>query len=91
MKCGASNVAGFLLTAALLKPKNVKIVAELGAVRNSIGADAYVSDEIIVGHSGVRVRVVNTDAEGRMVLADCLSHLLADAKKVEDFLLLLIP
>ena len=32
-----------MLTAALLKPNNVKIIAELGVVRNSIGADAYVS------------------------------------------------
>ena len=38
-------------------------------VRNSIGSNAYVADEIIQGHSG-RVLVVNTDAEGRMVMAD---------------------
>lgn len=48
--------------------------AELGFVRNSCGADSYVSDEIITAHSGQRVSVGNTDAEGRMVLADCLSH-----------------
>eukprot|EP01127_Copromyxa_protea_P012633 TRINITY_DN3311_c0_g1_i1.p1 TRINITY_DN3311_c0_g1~~TRINITY_DN3311_c0_g1_i1.p1 ORF type:complete len:512 (+),score=136.11 TRINITY_DN3311_c0_g1_i1:3-1538(+) len=80
-KCGAANVAGFVLTTALLKTKNVKVIAELGVVRNSVGADSFVSDEIIVGHSGVRVRIVNTDAEGRLVLADCLSHLLIDAKQ----------
>ncbi len=33
-KCGASNVAGFVLSTALLKPKHVKVVAELGVVRN---------------------------------------------------------
>lgn len=36
-------MAGFLLTAALLKPKNIKIIAELGVVRNSVGADSFVS------------------------------------------------
>lgn len=27
------------------------------------------------GHSGVRVKIINTDAEGRLVMCDCLSHL----------------
>jgi leucyl aminopeptidase len=40
----------------------------------SCGADSYVADEVITSHAGVRVSVGNTDAEGRMVLADCLSH-----------------
>ena len=34
-------------------------------MRNSIGADSYVADEIITAHSGARVLVGNTDAEGR--------------------------
>jgi leucyl aminopeptidase len=37
-------------------------------VRNSIGADAYVADEIIRSRAGVRTRVGNTDAEGTVHL-----------------------
>jgi len=74
-KCGAAYVAGFLLTVALLKPPNVRVIAELGVVRNSVGSEAFVSDEVIQGHSGVHVKITNTDAEGRLVMADCLSHL----------------
>lgn len=37
--------------------------------------EAYVSDEIIVSRAGVRVRIGNTDAEGRMVMADLLCHM----------------
>lgn len=74
-KGGAAAVAGFLKTVALLKPSGVKVVAEIGAVRNSIGSDAFVPDEIIKSHAGVRVRIGNTDAEGRLVLADLMSHL----------------
>ncbi|WP_100644450.1 M17 family metallopeptidase [Alteromonas facilis] len=74
-KGGAASVAGFMRTLAEIAPPNIKVVAELGVVRNSIGDDAFVPDEIIKGHAGVRVRVGNTDAEGRMVLADVLSHL----------------
>ena len=73
-KGGGAGVAGIVLAAALLKAP-VNITAEIGLVRNSIGAECFVTDEIITGHSGKRVRIGNTDAEGRLVLADCLSHL----------------
>ncbi|MFN3202387.1 MAG: leucyl aminopeptidase family protein [Bradymonadia bacterium] len=78
-KGGAAAVAGFMKVVSELKPAGVKVIAELGMVRNSIGADAFVADEIIRGHSGVRVRIGNTDAEGRLVLADLLSHLRAES------------
>lgn len=74
-KGGAAAVAGLMLSIDRLQPKGIKVVAQIGAVRNSIGAEAYVPDEIIMSHAGVRVRVGNTDAEGRMLLSDVLSHL----------------
>jgi leucyl aminopeptidase len=78
-KGGAAAVAGLVLAAAKLGIKGVRLVAELGVVRNSIGSDAFVADEIIRSHAGCRVRIGNTDAEGRLVLADLLSHLRAAA------------
>lgn len=78
-KGGAAAVAGFVKTIAELEPQGVKVIAEIAAVRNSIGAEAFVSDEIITGHSGVRVRIGNTDAEGRLVMADLLSRLREEA------------
>ncbi len=83
-KGGAAAVAGLMLAAARLKPKGVRIVAELGCVRNSIGAESFVTDEIVRAHSGCRVRVGNTDAEGRLVLADLLSHLRLQAAKAPN-------
>ena len=74
-KGGAAAVAGLMQAIAVLKPEGIKVIAQIGAVRNSIGAEAYVPDEIITSHAGIRVRVGNTDAEGRMVLADLLSHM----------------
>ena len=73
-KCGAAAVAGLFATAARLQPKHVNIHARLAFVRNSIGPDSYVSDEIIKSRAGVRVRVGNTDAEGRMVMTDLLAR-----------------
>jgi leucyl aminopeptidase len=82
-KGGAAAVAGFVLAAARLRPRGLRIIAEIGAVRNSIGSDAFVTDEVLVSHAGVRVRVGNTDAEGRLVLADLLSHLRIQALESE--------
>jgi leucyl aminopeptidase len=83
-KGGAAAVAGFMLCLARFKPKGIRVVAEIGAVRNSIGSDAFVADEIITSHAGVRVRIGNTDAEGRLVLADLLSHLREQATGAVD-------
>ncbi|ORY00938.1 Zn-dependent exopeptidase [Basidiobolus meristosporus CBS 931.73] len=74
-KLGAASVAGFMKTVAEQQPTNVNIVADLGLVRNSIGSDAYLSDEVIYSRAGVRVLVGNTDAEGRMVMTDLLCHM----------------
>ena len=62
-KCGAADVAGILKTISMLKPKNVKVIGAMAMVRNSVGEECYVSDEIITSRAGVRIRVGNTDAE----------------------------
>lgn len=53
-KCGAAAVAGFLKTIAILKPEKVNVRAGLALVRNSIGPDSYVSDEVIYSRNGTR-------------------------------------
>ncbi|WP_394130586.1 M17 family metallopeptidase [Shewanella maritima] len=83
-KGGAAAVAGVMKALSILKPKGVRVVAQLGLVRNSIGSEAFVTDEIIPSHAGVRVRIGNTDAEGRLVLADLLSHLKQDAQQANN-------
>ena len=47
----------------------------MAMVRNSVGSDCYVADEIITSRAGVRIRVGNTDAEGRMAMVDVLAHM----------------
>jgi len=78
-KGGAAAVAGFMKAVSEIQPAGIKVIIEIGAVRNSIGAEAFIPDEIITSHAGVRVRVGNTDAEGRMLLGDLLSHLREEA------------
>nr|CAB3263382.1 putative aminopeptidase W07G4.4 [Phallusia mammillata] len=71
-KGGASAVAGLFAVLEKLKPKHLKVYGTMSMVRNSIGSNGYVADEIITSRAGVRVRVGNTDAEGRMAMVDCL-------------------
>ena len=73
-KCGAGSAAGFVRAVAALQPTGMRVVALLGFVRNSTGSDSYVADEIITSRAGARVLVVNTDAEGRMVMTDLLAQ-----------------
>ncbi|XP_014849435.1 PREDICTED: putative aminopeptidase W07G4.4 [Poecilia mexicana] len=74
-KCGAAAVAGFFQILAHLKPRHLKVFGAMTMVRNSVGSDCYVADELVVSRAGRRVRVGNTDAEGRMVMVDLLCEM----------------
>lgn len=74
MKCdksGACAVLGIIEAAAKLK-LNAEIHGILGLAENAIGGDAYRPDDILKARNGKSVEIKNTDAEGRLVLADCL-------------------
>lgn len=53
---------------------NVEIDAIVGATENMIGGDAYKPDDILIAKNKKSIEVKNTDAEGRLVLADCLCY-----------------
>ncbi len=72
-KCGGMAVIGTLVAAAQLKLKQ-RIVGVIGAAENMISADAYRPGDIIRAANGKTIEVLNTDAEGRLVLADCLHY-----------------
>ncbi|ALV24870.1 leucyl aminopeptidase, peptidase M17 family [Campylobacter iguaniorum] len=70
-KSGAAAAMGIIKAACELELP-FEIHAVLGATENMIGGDAYKPDDVLITRSGVSVEVRNTDAEGRLVLADCL-------------------
>jgi len=72
-KAGACAVLGMIKAASELK-LDVEIHAFIGAVENMIGGNAYKPDDVLVSRSGTTIEVRNTDAEGRLVLADVLSY-----------------
>ena len=69
--CGAAAVIGIIEAAARLKLP-VRLTAVFAATENLPSGSAYKPGEIITMMSGKTVEVVNTDAEGRMILADAL-------------------
>ncbi|MBI5755203.1 hypothetical protein HZA41_03230, partial [Candidatus Peregrinibacteria bacterium] len=70
---GAATLLGALLTASLLGFKK-NVVAVLPIVENLINEKSYKVDDVISMHNGKTVEVTNTDAEGRLILADALSY-----------------
>lgn len=71
-KSGGCAVLGIMEAIAAIKP-DIEVVGIIGAVENAIGSNAYRPDDILYSREGVSIEVKNTDAEGRLVLADCLS------------------
>lgn len=53
---------------------NVKISCFLGMTDNAVNEHATMPDAIVKGRNGKTVEILNTDAEGRLVLADCLDY-----------------
>ena len=69
---GSAVVVGLLKSLALRKAK-VNVVGVVGLVENMPGGNAQRPGDIVKSYSGKTIEVLNTDAEGRLVLADALS------------------
>ncbi|WP_228100849.1 leucyl aminopeptidase [Paenibacillus donghaensis] len=70
---GAAAVLGVMNALGSLKPA-VNVVMIIPAAENMPGGDAYKPGDIIRSFSGRTIEVLNTDAEGRVVLADAMTY-----------------
>jgi leucyl aminopeptidase len=70
---GAATVTGVLYTAAKNKIP-LHIIGLIPATDNRPGGNAYTQGDIITMHNKMTVEVGNTDAEGRLILADAISY-----------------
>ena len=66
---GAACVVGLMQALAGRKAK-VDVIGAIGIVENMPGPEAYRPGDILTSMSGQTIEIVNTDAEGRLVLAD---------------------
>lgn len=71
---GAASMAAIMKALALQKVEK-NVVAVVGLVENMPSGSAYRPGDVVKSMSGQTVEVVNTDAEGRLVLADCLTYI----------------
>lgn len=70
-KCGAVSV--FTAFQYVVEEKlKLNLTVSMGWVENSISKNAYRPSDIIASRKGITVEIGNTDAEGRLVLADCM-------------------
>ena len=70
---GSATVVGLMKNLALRKSK-INAVGVVGLVENMPGSNAQRPGDIVKSYSGQTIEVLNTDAEGRLVLADALTY-----------------
>ncbi|HWB20604.1 MAG TPA: leucyl aminopeptidase family protein [Phycisphaerales bacterium] len=78
-KCGGMAVIGAMRAIAAMKLP-MHVVGLLPAAENMVSDDSYRPDDIIQMYNGVSVEVTNTDAEGRLVLADARAYACKDLR-----------
>lgn len=76
---GAAAVIGTLKNTIALKP-NKNILFVCGIAENVTGSKSYKPGAVLTGYAGKTVEVANTDAEGRLVLADAIAYVTKNYK-----------
>ncbi len=71
--CGAASVFGTMQAIAELSPK-INVVAIVAAAENMPSSTATKPGDIVTSMSGKYIEILNTDAEGRLVLCDALTY-----------------
>ncbi len=71
--CGSGVVLGVMKAVAGLKPK-MNIIAAIPSTENMPGGKAVKPGDILTAYNGKTIEVLNTDAEGRLILADALAY-----------------
>ena len=70
---GAGAVAATMITVARLKPR-INLIGVIPIVENMPSGHAYRPGDVITGYNGKTIEIGNTDAEGRLILADALAY-----------------
>ncbi|UCD38304.1 MAG: leucyl aminopeptidase [Fidelibacterota bacterium] len=70
---GGAAVLGIMEAVSRIQPK-INVVAAIPSTENLLGGRAQKPGDIVKAYSGKTIEVINTDAEGRLILADALSY-----------------
>ena len=77
--CGAAAVLGIMKAVGKLRPK-VNVIGAVACTENMPGGHAIKPGDIVKAYNGKTIEILNTDAEGRLVLSDALAYV---AKRYE--------
>lgn len=72
-KCGAITVLGVMKTIAELEP-NINVIGVMPLCENMPSGNATRPGDVITAYNGKTIEILNTDAEGRVILADALAY-----------------
>ncbi len=70
---GGATMLGVMQAIAQLKP-NVRVTALIPATENMPSGNAFKPGDVLTSMSGKTIEILNTDAEGRLILADALTY-----------------
>tara|TARA_R110001583_G_scaffold157573_2_gene309528 strand:- start:252 stop:896 length:645 start_codon:yes stop_codon:yes gene_type:complete len=79
---GAAVVLGVVELVAKLK-LNINIVGVVASAENAVDSNSYRPGDVINSYSGKTIEIIDTDAEGRLVLADGLSYMIKKFKPAQ--------
>jgi leucyl aminopeptidase len=79
---GSAAVMGAMKALSKRKPK-INVIGVCGCVMNMIDGNGFLPSDILTSYSGKTVEIGNTDAEGRLVLADAMSYIIDKEKPTE--------
>ncbi len=83
---GAAAIIGIMNAVAQIQPKGVQITAIIAATENMPSGRAYRPGDVIIAMNGKTIEVNNTDAEGRLTLADAVAYVSKkDPDEIIDF------
>lgn len=79
MKSDMGGAAGVLAASQLIADLGleVNLTTIVPSVENAVDKEAYLPSEVIGSHAGLSIEVIDTDAEGRLILADGLSYIVS--------------
>ncbi|MCS5662541.1 MAG: leucyl aminopeptidase [Dehalococcoidia bacterium] len=77
--CGSAAVLGTMNAVAQMRPK-LNVIGVVPATENLPGGNAQRPGDIVTAYNGKKVEILNTDAEGRLILGDALSYTIEQYK-----------
>ncbi len=82
---GSAALAGVALWAKLMRPK-INLDFYFAIAENAVSAKSFKPGDVLVAKNGLRIEIDNTDAEGRLVLADAMTLALENKEKPETLI-----